>query len=93
MLKIGLDTLTSYRNFKKVYIYMCLCLQKEQFTSESHKQTVGITNTAATEIIEMTTAKYTAYDSIRGITLEVSDMLTWLFLQQPYETSIVSPPH
>lgn len=43
---------------------MCLCLQKERFTSESHKQTVGITNTAATEIIEMTTAKYTAYDSI-----------------------------
>lgn len=36
---------------------MCLCLQKEQFNSESHKQTVGIINTAATEITEMTTAK------------------------------------
>lgn len=57
MLKIGLDTLTRYRNFKKVYMYMSLCLQKEQFNSESHKQTVGITNTAATKIIEMTTAK------------------------------------
>ena len=56
MLKIGFDTLTSYRNFKKVYMYMSLCLQKEQFNSESLKQTVRITNTAATKITEMTTA-------------------------------------
>lgn len=56
MLKIGFDTLTSYRNFKKVYMCMSLCLQKERFNSESLKQTVRITNTAATKITEMTTA-------------------------------------